>query len=306
MTLKTKLLAVVTALLPAVALAAPGDLLVTIPVANPSPMGVGVGVAVDCSDPPTMYYTNCFQTQLHSMTTAGVHINSIPMFDAATSNPISFGDITWDEATKTLWGGTDNSGIPIRVYQIDPVTGACTFKFTMAAPGCCGFCDGIAMDRDRTLWVCDDVADDIEHWDISGVPFLIETITPDSAGITIGMISGLAVGKGDRLYLGQDGLGTIIVVTKAGSFISDFAVTGGRVSGLACDPTTFAPKEALWGKDAYGDFVQAFEVESGTCGCAGAVVCGDVDGSGSVNVVDITYLVDYLFFSGPEPVCDGP
>lgn len=29
----------------------------------------------------------------------------------------------------------------------------------------------------------------------------------------------------------------------------------------------------------------------------------DVDDSGSINVVDLTYLVDYLFFGGPEPVC---
>jgi hypothetical protein len=30
-------------------------------------------------------------------------------------------------------------------------------------------------------------------------------------------------------------------------------------------------------------------------------VCGDVDGNGSINVGDLSYLVDYLFFSGPPP-----
>ena len=30
-------------------------------------------------------------------------------------------------------------------------------------------------------------------------------------------------------------------------------------------------------------------------------VCGDVDSSGAVNVADLTYLVDYLFFEGPPP-----
>ena len=30
-------------------------------------------------------------------------------------------------------------------------------------------------------------------------------------------------------------------------------------------------------------------------------ICGDVDGSGAVNVADLTYLVDYLFFGGPPP-----
>ena len=32
-----------------------------------------------------------------------------------------------------------------------------------------------------------------------------------------------------------------------------------------------------------------------------AYICGDVDGSGAVNVADLTYLVDYLFFGGPPP-----
>ena len=31
----------------------------------------------------------------------------------------------------------------------------------------------------------------------------------------------------------------------------------------------------------------------------------NVDGKGGINVVDLTYLVDYLFFEGPAPIC-GP
>jgi hypothetical protein len=31
-------------------------------------------------------------------------------------------------------------------------------------------------------------------------------------------------------------------------------------------------------------------------------VCGDANGSGAVNIADVTYLVDYLFREGPEPV----
>ena len=30
-------------------------------------------------------------------------------------------------------------------------------------------------------------------------------------------------------------------------------------------------------------------------------ICGDVDGSGGVNVADLTYFVDYLYFDGPPP-----
>jgi len=29
----------------------------------------------------------------------------------------------------------------------------------------------------------------------------------------------------------------------------------------------------------------------------------NVDGQGGVNVTDLTYMVDYLFFDGPEPIC---
>jgi hypothetical protein len=28
---------------------------------------------------------------------------------------------------------------------------------------------------------------------------------------------------------------------------------------------------------------------------------GDVDGSGAINVADVTYLVEYIFFGGPAP-----
>ena len=31
----------------------------------------------------------------------------------------------------------------------------------------------------------------------------------------------------------------------------------------------------------------------------------NADGEGGINVADLSYLVDYLFFEGPEPIC-GP
>ncbi len=43
----------------------------------------------------------------------------------------------------------------------------------------------------------------------------------------------------------------------------------------------------------------AFEVKISPC-CANT---GDVDHSGAVNVVDLTYLIDYLFLDGPPPPC---
>lgn len=39
-----------------------------------------------------------------------------------------------------------------------------------------------------------------------------------------------------------------------------------------------------------------------TCEMVQVYICGDIDGSGAQpNVADLTYLVDYLFFGGPEP-----
>ncbi len=274
MTLRTKFLVVVATMLPVTAFATPGDRIDSVDMAVPSASGIGIGVAVDCNSPATMYYTNSYDTLLYSMTTAGVHIGSVRMFDVATSLPMSFGAISYDLSRQKLWGGTDMSGNPLSVYLIDPVTGSCTNMFTMSVAGCCGFCDGIAIDDNgQTIWVSDDVANFIEHWNVSGVPFLIGTLYPDSSGTSIGQISGIAIGKGDRLYLGRDGLSKITAVTKStGAFISEFATTYGRVEDLECDLTTFAPKEVLWSKDAYLDFVEAFEVEDGTCVCGGGAI----------------------------------
>ena len=264
------LIVLVGTVFPVASLAVPGDLIATVTVPVPAPEGVGIGVAVNCEDPATIFYTNTRSAFLHSMTAAGAPLGSVPLTDAAGA-PISFGAISWDDTRKMIWGGTDNSGNPLSVYLIDPITGVCTYVFTMMAAGCCGFCDGIALDNDETIWVSDDVDDDIEHWTTGGV--YIGTITPtDAGGGTLGLISGIAVGKGDLLYLGRNGVGEIVAVTKAGTYISKFATAAGRDEDLECDLVSFAPLEVLWSKDAYGDFMEAFEVEPGTCACAGGFI----------------------------------
>jgi hypothetical protein len=68
------------------------------------------------------------------------------------------------------------------------------------------------------------------------------------------------------LYVGRDGTGEIRRVNKSnGNFVSGFATTNFRVEDLTCDATTYAPKEAILAKDAYGSAYEAFEVEPGTC-----------------------------------------
>jgi uncharacterized protein (TIGR02145 family) len=39
------------------------------------------------------------------------------------------------------------------------------------------------------------------------------------------------------------------------------------------------------------------------CGTPSAGICGDVNNSSRVNILDITYLISYVYLSGPEPVC---
>ncbi|MCH7877970.1 MAG: T9SS type A sorting domain-containing protein [candidate division Zixibacteria bacterium] len=267
-------------------LAAPGDLIATINVPNASPSCCGIGVAVDCGDSATIFYTNSFSAFLHKMDKFGGDLGSIPLTRASDSAAISFGAISWDESRQRIWGGTDASGNPLSVYLIDPVTGVATFIFTLDFAGF-GFCDGIGFDgTDNSIWVSDDVSSRVEHWDVSavdaaGVGAAVahgggHIIPTNAAGGTLGAISGVAVGKGNRLYLGQDGRGKIVAVTKTGTFISDFATAAGRDEGLACDVVSFAPLEVLWSKDAFDDFVEVFEVEEGTCECPGGLFA-DID-----------------------------
>ena len=257
----------VLAILPMVALATPGDTLARIFVPVPSPVGIGIGIAVDCDG--NLYYTNTNVDTLYKMDKTGLLLDKKPLTDAASGAPISFGAISWDRTRNKIWAGTDNSGNPPLIYLIDPTTGVSTFRFSGQA-GCCGFTDGIAYDgSDNTIWHSDDVADSISHYDTSGT-YLGSIVPKDASGIPYTTISGHVVGKGNIMYVGLNGLGTIVTVDKTtGDFISSFATVGGRDEDLECDVINFAPLEVLWSKDAYDNSVYAIEVETGTCICAG-------------------------------------
>ena len=257
--------------------AAVGDTLAVVTVPNLSPSGIGIGIAVDCAYPANLYYTNTGSDLLHKMTATGVHISSTPMTDAATGNPISFGAIAWDNSRQLLWGGTDRDDAqPVDIYQIDPTTGVATYQFS-AVSVTFGFSDGLAYDGiGDTLWVSDDISNNIDHFQADGV--YLGTLTPaNAAGGTLSDISGVLVGKGDLLYLGRNGWGEIVQVKKSdGSFIASFATVGGRDEDLECDVVSFPGKTAVWSKDAYDDTVTALEVEAGTCACGGGGGIGEI------------------------------
>jgi hypothetical protein len=253
--------------------AAVGDPMAVITVPVLSPTGIGVSIADDCEG--NLYYTNWLSPYLHKMTAAGALISTTPLLDV-TGAPVTIGEMSWDDKRKVLWAGTDNVQ-PIRIYQIDPVTGICTFQFNGQAG--IDLTDGLAYEEasdgnpaNDLVYHSPDVSTDVTVFQaISGAVVRVITPQTDAAGST-GSISGLCVGTGNTLYVGHNGLGEIIKVNKfTGAFISKFSSPGGRDEGLECDALNFAPRLALWSKDAYNDQVTAIEVEPGTCKCGGII-----------------------------------
>jgi hypothetical protein len=248
---------------------AAGDLIgnVTLPVT-----GGGVSVAVDCSG--NVYYTLASSNNLYKMDKVGTLLSTTPIVSVA-GGPLFMDEFAWDETRHVLWA-QEHGTSPINIYRLDPATGVATFAF--AAGSSIGtFRDGIAYDgSDDSLWISGDVSSVIDHVKASdGTPATPAQITPkDSVGATLGSISGVIVGQGDLLYLGQNGLQQIVQVKKSdGSFISIFTSPGGaRDEGLECDPVNFAPKLALWSREFNPpDFMSVIELAPGTCACGGVV-----------------------------------
>jgi len=246
--------------------AASGDLIGNVNLAVP---GFGVSVGVDCGG--VVYYTGtgAGDANLYKMDKNGLGLGSVPITDSVTGAALLIDEIAWDETRQILWGQLHSSN-PVAVYQINATTGVATFAWISATNSIGTFRDGIAYDgTDDTVWISGDISTTIEHYTSAGG--LLGSITPkDAAGITLGNISGVMVGVGDLLYLGQDGLVEIVQVKKSnGDFIASFASPGGaRDEGLECDATNFAPTLALWSRDV-SDFMSVIELEPGTCECGG-------------------------------------
>ena len=247
--------------------AVPGDLIGNVPTPVP---GFGVSVGVDCEG--VVYYTNEGDPNLHKMNSIGVSLGSVPIVDSASGAPLLIDEMSWDETRQILWGQVHDSN-PVVVYHINATTGVATFAWTSATISIGIFRDGIAYDgTDDTVWISGDISTTIEHYTSAGV--LLGSITPkNAAGTDLGNISGVMVGVGDVLYLGQDGLVRIVQVKKSnGDFIADFASPGGaRDEGLECDAINFAPTLALWSRDT-DPFMSVIELEPGACECGGGGV----------------------------------
>jgi len=249
------------------AVAQPGTLITTIPLPV---TGFGVSVASDCSG--SIFFTNG-DSNLYRMDKTGALTGTTPITDSVAGTPLFMDEFSWDETRMVLWAQQHGSN-PIRVYQLNATTGVATFAFTATQSISVGtFRDGIAFEAaDDSIWISGDVSTTIEHYKTDGT--FLNQITPKNAGGgTLGSISGVQVGLGDLLYLGQNGLVMIDQVKKSnGDFIAGFASPGGsRDEGLECDSVNFAPKLALLSRDAEENTISVIEVEPGTCACGGGV-----------------------------------
>lgn len=250
-------------------MAAPGDAIVTVPLAVP---GQGVSVANNCQG--EIYYTHT-NAVLYKTDATGADLGSVPILDAAGA-PVAIDEMAWDESRQILWGQVHGVS-PVSVYTVNATTGAATFAFSATnSVGIGTYKDGIAYDStDDSLWISTDVSDTVEHYTTAGT--FINQITPlNAAGGTLGSISGVTVGVGDLLYLGRNGNVQIIQVKKSdGTFISSFASPAGtRDEGLECDAISFAPTLALWSREFNNppSDITAIEIEPGSCECGGGAV----------------------------------
>lgn len=258
-------------LTPTTVMAAPGDSVALVPLTVP---GFGVSVGVDCDG--VVYYTGgsatgaASYTELHSMDKAGNHLASTPITDSGTGEPVAIDEFAWDETRNILWAQEHGSN-PVNIYHLNATSGVATFVWQSATNSAGSFRDGIAYDgTDDTIWISGDVSTTIEHYTSAGG--LIGAITPkNAAGDNLGRISGVMVGVGDLLYLGQNGRVQIVQVKKSdGSFIAVFASPeGNRDEGLECDVVNFAPLTTLWSRD---NTMNVIEIEPGTCECGGGGV----------------------------------
>ncbi len=74
--------------------------------------------------------------------------------------------------------------------------------------------------------------------------------------------------------------------------------SNGTTASYEMRGTLGQPVVGLGSSASYG-LSQGYWQDFGCCGQR-----GDADNSDAVNVADLTYLVDYLFFSGPAPPCE--
>ena len=196
----------------------------------------------------------------------------------AQGQQVRVSGIAWGPNRDVLWGSYNHI---IWLIDIGDLTvsgdALATVQFNSPAGGN-SIVDGLAYDGvDDTLYYSPDQNCCVYHFSL-GTDFntanpplgtLMNTVRPkNSAGVEDGNISGVAMGSDGSLYVGRPTSNEIRRVDKVtGDFITQFVAlsTSAWVEDLACDPVTFAPKEAILAKYAFNSLYEAFEVQEDTC-----------------------------------------
>jgi hypothetical protein len=203
-------------------------------------------------------------------------VSTKPVVDSG-GNPVTLSAVDWDTSRNLLWGVHGTT--PGQAYLIDlgdktmsgPATA--TLQFTYNLPGEIPLIDGLAWDfTDDTLWISPDVSCNVFHFSTGGA--LLGSIQPkNAAGVEDCVVSGVAIGSANTLYIGRNGLGEIRRVNKAdGTFVATHATANFRIEDLVCagnlyrdPPLIGTPIEVILAKGAFTQDYEAFEVEAGTC-----------------------------------------
>jgi hypothetical protein len=117
----------------------------------------------------------------------------------------------------------------------------------------------------------------------------------------------------DDVWLTRDGVaqGRDDVVEAAMAWINGFDADGdGLLNGEDNCPLIVNVEQEDWDEDGIGDScdncIEVFnpgqtDTDEDGIGDACMYICGDSDGDGEINILDITYLIGYLYGGGPAP-----
>jgi uncharacterized repeat protein (TIGR01451 family) len=206
--------------------------------------GIGVGLAFDGTNLLVSCYYDSTITAVSPVDGSQVAVHNI-------IGTTSLGALAWDNGRGVVWACGDFNV----VGTIDLSTNI--FLPAFAGAGCF---DGLAYDgSDDSIWTSPDATNVVTHSTAAGL--VLATYFPS---LPCGN-SGIAVG-GPLLYLATNGCSSIYTSVKDFSSPPEFfASFPARLEDLECDNLTFPGVGAMWSKDAYDTFLNAWEIPDGAC-----------------------------------------
>jgi hypothetical protein len=129
---------------------------------------------------------------------------------------------------------------------------------------------------------------------------LAQPQTPMTQPETISSSPSLSSTPVDPLIFETPGPTNINASPKAGEQINwQVLASGGGTQTLGTLVLSSTIGQTVAGQSSTGSYL----LQSGFWqNFGGGYLCGDLDGSGSVNIADVVYLVSYIFSGGPAPV----